>query len=76
MSAQMSAKQWLGSDMNANLTKVAENAAGFTYSAAGSTIIIWGLHISEIAAIVSTICAVCGLSLQVYVVLIRRKANK
>jgi hypothetical protein len=58
------------------LKAVAENANVITYAGAGGTIVFWGLHVSEIAAIISTFCAVCGLALQFYVALRRRRQQK
>jgi len=50
-----------------------------TYPAAGTSIMLWGLHVSELAAIVSAAAAVVGLVLQFYVarqrLRILRKAN-
>lgn len=63
--------------MNQHIIKaVADNAHTVTYTGASSAILFWGLHVSDIAAIISTACAVCGLMLQVYVVKQRRRLGK
>lgn len=61
--------------MNQHLAKVAENAQAFTYTSAGGTLVFWGLHISDIAAIISTMCAIAGVSLQFYMAFRRRRAK-
>lgn len=48
------------------LVKLAENAPGATYGGATASIALWGLHISEICVIVSTLVSVLGLALQIW----------
>lgn len=48
------------------LVKLAENAPGVTYGGATASIALWGLHISEICVIVSTLVSVLGLALQIW----------
>lgn len=61
--------------MQQHITKVLESGPTVTYAGAGSTLVFWGLHISDIAAIISTLCAVIGVGLQIYVVF-RRNRHK
>lgn len=51
------------------------NAPAITYTGATSTLVFWGLHISDMAAIVSTLCAVAGVLLQIYVVFRRNRGK-
>ena len=55
-----------------HLQRVMDGAPVITYGGAGSTVLIWGLHLSDWAAIVSMIIAVCGFGLQIYVALLRK----
>lgn len=61
--------------MQQHIAKVLESGPTVTYTGAGSTLVFWGLHISDIAAIISTLCAVIGVGLQIYVVF-RRNRHK
>lgn len=47
--------------------RVMEHAAVVTYGSAGTTFVFLGLHVNEIAAIVSACCALVGVGLQAYV---------
>lgn len=38
-----------------------------TFSSTASTFVIWGLHLSDLAAIVSACVALCGLGVQFWV---------
>lgn len=38
-----------------------------TYGSAGATFVIWGLHLSDVAAIVSASVAIIGLGVQIWV---------
>jgi hypothetical protein len=44
-----------------------------TLTASASTVVLWGLHANEICAIVSTLCAVVGLFIQMFLVLTRQR---
>lgn len=48
-----------------------DNAAAVTLGGAGSAVMFWGLHISDIAVIVSAFAAVLGVVLQFYVAMRR-----
>lgn len=50
-----------------HLQRAYDNAPSITYTGAGSSIVLWGLHVSDIGVIVSCIVAVLGLALQYYV---------
>lgn len=54
--------------------RVMDSAPVITYGGAGGTMLIWGLHLSDWAAIVSMVIAVFGFALQIYVV--RRKSRE
>lgn len=55
-----------------NVAQTAMDAApAATYTAGGTTLVLWGLHISDIAVIVSTLATVFGVALQFYVALHR-----
>lgn len=62
--------------MQQHVAKVLESGPGITYAGAGSTLVFWGLHLSDIAAIVSTLCAVIGVGLQIYVVFRRNRRKQ
>lgn len=53
--------------MNISYYKIAEHAPNFTYGATASTAILWGLHLSDVAVIVSALAAVGGFALQAWV---------
>lgn len=55
---------------------IVENAHVATYTFAASTMTVWGLHMGDLAAIVSTFAAVCGVALQVMSYLDRRARRK
>lgn len=42
-----------------------------TYGATGSTVLLWGLHLSDIAVILSAMASVCGVVLQFYIAIHR-----
>lgn len=44
-----------------------DNAPAITYTAGGSTAVLWGLHLSDIGVIVSAFATVLGVILQFYV---------
>ena len=49
-----------------HMDKTMQNAAMVTYGSSGASIVLWGLSISEWGVIVSTLCAVGGLAVQLY----------
>lgn len=55
---------------------VTENAHLVTYTAAASAVTVWGLHISELAVMVSSLAATCGAVIQVLSYLDRRRASR
>jgi hypothetical protein len=48
-----------------------ENANAITYSSGAATVLFWGLHLSDIAVLLSSFASVCGVGLQFYVALHR-----
>lgn len=44
-----------------------EKVHAVTYGGAASTFVIWGLHLSDVAAIVSACVALAGLGVQIWV---------
>lgn len=57
--------------MKEHLLKVAENAPGATYTATGATVLFWGLHVSDVAVLLSAIASIAGVVLQFYLALHR-----
>lgn len=55
---------------------VTSNAHYVTYASAASAVTVWGLHISEIAVMVSSLAAVCGALIQVLSYLDRRRSDR
>lgn len=53
-----------------------EHASSVTYVSAGSTVVFWGLHVTDIAVIVSATCAVVGVSLQIWVAIAKVQLMK
>lgn len=49
------------------LPQHADKVPFVTYGGAASTVVIWGLHLSELAAIVSAGVAIIGLGVQIWV---------
>lgn len=50
---------------------VGDNAPAITYTGAGASVVFWGLHVSDICMIVSTLATVCGVLLQIFIALHR-----
>lgn len=50
---------------------ISNNAPAVTYSGAGAAVLFWGLHLSDIAVILSAFASICGVGLQFYVALHR-----
>lgn len=48
-----------------------DNAPGITYGSAAATVTLWGLHISDIAALLAAFASVMGVALQFYVAMHR-----
>lgn len=46
--------------------RLLDNAHVITYGAASSSLVIWGLHLSEWGVLVSMLCAICGVAVQLY----------
>lgn len=58
-----------------NIAEVAASKAHYvTYAASASTVTAWGLHINEVAVIVSSVAALSGAVIQVLSYLDRRAA--
>lgn len=57
--------------MNTHINPVLDHAPTATYAAAGSTFVLWGLHLSDIAVILSALATMAGVALQFYVALHR-----
>lgn len=53
------------------ITPVLNNAPSVTYTAGVTSIVFWGLHLSDIAVMLSAFASVCGVGLQFYVALHR-----
>lgn len=56
--------------------KIAENAHVATYGGGAASVAFWGLHVNEICAIISTVVAVMGLILQVYLACKKYSKNR
>lgn len=56
--------------------KFIEPPAFLTAGATASTFMFWGLHLSDIGVIVSSLASLCGVGLQFYVVIRRVRAEK
>lgn len=52
--------------MQPHILRAAENSPAITLGAGATTAVFWGLHVSEICMILSTLATVCGLGLQVF----------
>jgi hypothetical protein len=55
--------------IHARIEAALQSAPVLTFGGAGSSFLFWGLHISEVGVIVSSMAAVCGVLLQTYVVI-------
>jgi hypothetical protein len=53
------------------LKGLVENAPAVTYGSAAATVTLWGLHISDIAALLAAFASVMGVALQFYVAMHR-----
>jgi hypothetical protein len=53
------------------LKGVLENAPAVTYGGAAATLTLWGLHISDIAALMAAFASLAGVGLQFYVAMHR-----
>lgn len=49
----------------------ASNAPAITYGGSAAAVMFWGLHVSDIAVILSAFASVCGVLLQGYVAIHR-----
>lgn len=58
------------------LNEITQNANYVTYTAATGAVTFWGLHISDLAVMVSSLAAVCGAATQVLAYLDRRRARR
>lgn len=47
------------------IEQAAENAHVLTYGAAGTTVVFWGLSLGDLGVLVSMVCTVCGVLIQV-----------
>lgn len=50
---------------------MSNSAPAVTYGGASAAVMFWGLHLSDIAVIMSAFASVCGVGLQFYVALHR-----
>lgn len=50
---------------------VMDNSPALTYTAGASTVVFWGLHLSDIAVILSALATIFGVALQFYVAMHR-----
>lgn len=57
----------MNAQIQAAVQAAQDNAPTITYTAAGSTAVMWGLHLSDIGVIVSAFATVLGVILQFYV---------
>jgi len=57
-----------------HIARMADNAPAVTYGGAATTLVVWGLHWSDIAAIGGLLIGFCGLMLQFYMVFRRVNA--
>lgn len=59
--------------MDQHLGKIADAAPTATYGGAAASVAFWGLHISEICVILSTLVSVLGFGLQLFLAMHRLK---
>jgi hypothetical protein len=62
--------------MNPVVQKISDSAPIATYGGGAASVAFWGLQVNEICAIISTIVAVIGLALQIYVSWHRMRRSK
>ena len=55
--------------IQAHVDAALDHAPILTFGSASTTFLFWGLHVSEIGIIVSSLAAVCGVILQTYMVM-------
>jgi hypothetical protein len=55
--------------------QLTDNAHYVTYASAAGTVTVWGLHLSELAVMVSSSAALCGAVIQVLTYLDRRRGR-
>jgi hypothetical protein len=61
--------------MNAhNIVRVADPGPTVTYAATATTVLFWGLHVSDIAVMISALASLLGVSLQFYIAI--RRINR
>lgn len=53
------------------LKPLVENANAVTYTGGAASVLFWGLHLSDIAVLLSAFASVCGVALQFYVAIHR-----
>lgn len=69
----------MASDMiHQHIIRIADNSPAVTVGAGAATVIGWGLHVSDICMILSTLATICGLCLQFYLAMgrIRRLEHR
>lgn len=54
-----------------HIIRVADGGPAVTYAATGATVLFWGLHVSDIAVMVSALASLLGVSLQFYLAMHR-----
>jgi hypothetical protein len=54
-----------------HILQAADNGPALTYSATGAAVLFWGLHVSDIAVMVSALASLLGVSLQFYLAMHR-----
>lgn len=62
--------------MATHAQKALDNAPVLTYSGSTTALFFWGLHLSDIGVIVSSVASVCGVGLQFYVAISRARASR
>jgi hypothetical protein len=54
-----------------SIVRVADQGPAVTYTATATTVLFWGLHVSDIAVMISALASLLGVSLQFYIALRR-----
>lgn len=56
--------------------QLSDNAHYVTYTSTAGAVTVWGLHLSELAVMVSSLAAICGAVIQVLSYLDRRRSAR
>lgn len=57
--------------MEQHLARAAENAPTVTYTASGATVLLWGMHATDIAVLLSALASILGVALQFWLAMRR-----